>query len=120
MSLITLIKENAAVDALSRVCGLVTGLEGFQKIHKELRHPGTMRMTHVARSRNLLYSFKGIKRITKSCQICAENKPRFYKPPPATLIKATQPFKRPHLDIKSPLPSKTENKYMLTIIDEYS
>ena len=53
-------------------------------------------------------------------QICAENKPRFYKPPQATLVKATQPFERLNLDFKGTLPSKTQNKYMLTIIDKYS
>ena len=58
-------KENAAVDTLSRVCGLTTSSS-------------------------------------------------------ATLVKATQPFERLNLDFKGPLPSKTQNKYMLTIIDEYS
>ena len=66
-------------------------------------------MTHVVRSRNLPYSVEDVKRITNSCQICAENKPRFYKPPQATLVKATQPFERLNLDFKGPLPSKTQN-----------
>ena len=83
-------------------------------------HLGITRMTHVVRSRNLPYSVEDVKRIINSCQICAENKPRFYKPPQATLVKATQPFERLNLDFKGPLPSKTQNKYMLTIIDEYS
>ena len=77
-------------------------------------------MTHVVRSRNLPYSVEDVKRITNSCQICEENKPRFYKPPQATLVKTTQPFRRLYLDFKGPLPSKTQNKYMLTIIDKYS
>ena len=41
-------------------------------------------MTHIVRSRNLAYSVKDIKRIT-----CAKNKPRFYKTPSATFIKAS-------------------------------
>lgn len=113
-------KENAAVDALSRVCGLTASSSDLQSIHRELCHPGITRMTHVVRSRNLPYSVEDVKRITNSCQICAENKPRFYKPPQTTLIKATQPFERLNLDFKGPLPSKTQNKYMLTVIDEYS
>ena len=113
-------KENAAVDALSRVCGLTTSSSDLQSIYRELCHPGIIRMTYVVRSRNLPYSVEAVKRITNSCQICAENKPRFYKPPQATLMKATQPFERLNLDFKDPLPSKTQNKYMLTIIDEYS
>ena len=92
------------------VCGL----------HRELCHPGIAKMTHVVRSRNLPYSVEDVKRITNSCQICEENKPRFYKPPQAKPVKASQPFERLYLDFKGPLPSKTQNKYMLTIIDKYS
>ena len=36
------------------------------------------------------------------------------------LIKATQPFERLAIDFKGPLPSNTKNKYLLTIVDEYS
>ena len=55
------------------------------------------------------------------CRICAECKPRFYVPPEkGKLIKATQPFERLNLDFKGPLPSKSRNKYILTVVDEYS
>lgn len=47
-----------------------------------------------------------------TCQICAELKPRT-----RMVIKAIQPFERPALDFKEPLPLKTRNKYLLTIID---
>ena len=80
-------------------------------------HPGITRMTHVVQSRNLPYAVEDVKRITNSCQICAV---RFYKPTQATLVKPTQPFEKLNLDFNGPLPSKTQNKYMLTIIDEYS
>ena len=100
-------KKNAAVDALSRVCGLTTISSDLQSIHRELCHPGITRMTLVVRSRNLPYSVEDVKRITNSCQICAENKPGFYKPLQATLVKATQPFERLNLDFKGPRPSKT-------------
>ena len=113
-------KEKASVDALSRVGGLTTSSSNLQSIHRELCHPGITRMTHVVRSRNLPYSDEDVKRITNSRQICAENKPRFYKPPQVTLEKTTQPFERLKLDFKGPLPSKTQNKYMVTINDEYS
>ena len=33
-----------------------------------------------------------VKIMIRSCYICAECKPRFHKPDPAHLIKATQPF----------------------------
>ena len=112
-------KENTAADTLSRLCGL-TSSSDLQSIHRELCHPGITRLIYVVRSRNLPYSVEDVKRVTNSCQICAENKPRFYKPPQATLVKATQPFERLNLDFKGPLSSKTQNKYILTKTDKYS
>ena len=35
-------------------------------------------------------------------------------------INTTQPMERLNIDFKGPLPSATQNKYFLTIIDEYS
>ena len=71
-------KDNAAVDTLSRVCGLTTISPDLQSIYRELCHPGITRMTHVVRSRNLPYTVEDLKRINNSCQIWAENKPRLY------------------------------------------
>ena len=61
-----------------------------------------------------------IKSMTSQCRECALVKPRFYQPPNVNLIKATQPFERISVDFKGPLPSNTRNRYMLTIVDEYS
>ena len=36
------------------------------------------------------------------------------------MIKATQPVERLNIDFKGPLPTVSRNKYLLTIIDEYS
>ena len=38
----------------------------------------------------------------------------------ASIIKATQAFERISIDFKGPLPSATRNKYLLTMIEEYS
>lgn len=67
-------------------------------------------MLHSIRIRNLPFSVKDVKRLVKTCRICAEHKPRFYKPIKNKLF----------LDFKGSLPSKTSNNYILTIIDEYS
>ncbi|KER32757.1 hypothetical protein T265_01242 [Opisthorchis viverrini] len=40
--------------------------------------------------------------------------------PFGNIIKATQPFERVSIDFKGPLPSTSHNKYLLTMIDEYS
>ena len=58
--------------------------------------------------------------MTNSCPTCSELNPRFHKPSPGTLIKATQPFERLNVDFKGPLPSNICNQYLLTIVDEYS
>lgn len=48
------------------------------------------------------------------------NEANFLKSFSGQLVKATQPFERLSIDFKGPLPSNTRNKYLLTIIDEYS
>ena len=47
-------------------------------------------------------------------------KPSLHQPHNSNLIKATQSFERLGVDFKGFLPSKSTNKYILTIIDEYS
>ncbi|XP_055507517.1 uncharacterized protein LOC129706906 [Leucoraja erinacea] len=54
-----------------------------------------------------------------SCRICAELKPRFFHPEEGRLIKGTQPMERLSIDFKGPLPSSSQNVYILTIVDEY-
>ncbi|KAJ0172744.1 hypothetical protein K1T71_011883 [Dendrolimus kikuchii] len=58
--------------------------------------------------------------MTNSCRHCAEIKPRFIKSsnPGPHIIKATSPFERLSVDFKGP--SNTKNKYILTVIDEFS
>nr|XP_045591172.1 uncharacterized protein LOC123753226 [Procambarus clarkii] len=47
----------------------------------------------------------------------SELKPRFYKFDSGHLIKATQPFERLNIDFKG---SHSRNKYILTVVDEFS
>ena len=55
--------------------------------------------------------------MTASCKICAEVKPRFYKPPEMHVIKATRPMERFSTDFKGPIGNLNRNNYMLTVID---
>ena len=77
-------------------------------------------MLHFVSLKNLPYSTEEVKKVCSSCRICAELKPHFHRPQIGTLIKSTQPMERLNIDFKGPLPSATQNKYFLTIIDEYS
>jgi hypothetical protein len=111
-------RHNTVADAFSRVCGS-TKMKNLLDLHQALCHPGVTRMLHWVRSRNMPYSVEDIRSMTASCPICAELKPQFVKGH-GTLIKATAAFERISLDFKGPLPSNTRNKYLLTIVDEYS
>ena len=113
--------QNHAPDALSRCNAMQTGSpEKLLKLHESLCHPGVTRMSHFVRQKKPPYSVEEIKTMTSKCHTCAELKPRFYKDSPGTLIKATQPFERLSMDFKGPIPSRSANKYLLTVIDEYS
>lgn len=112
-------RENTVADAFSRVCAHLNSGNRLYELHNMLGHPGVVRMTHWIRMKNLPYSTNDIKNMTENCRICAEVKPR-YAITKGKLIKATAPFERLNVDFKGPLPTVTHNKYILTIIDEYS
>lgn len=111
--------QNVSADALSRVC-MSMSISKLREIHEDLCHPGVTRMAHFVKTRNLPFSINEIRKTTQSCQACAECKPSFYKPEPTRLIKATQAFERLNIDFKGPLPSAGQERYLLTILDEFS
>ena len=112
--------ENVPADTLSRAYCATVESNTLVELHKSLCHPGVSRMIHFVRSRNLPFSVEDVKRVTSTCQTCAECKPRFHRPAQAHLIKATQPFERLSIDFKGPLPTCSRNRYMFTVIDEFS
>ncbi|XP_065678454.1 uncharacterized protein LOC136093395 [Hydra vulgaris] len=64
---------------------------------------------------------KEIKRVCSNCQICSKLKPKFYRSSNVfKLIKSIRPMDRLSIDLKGPLPSNSRNKYLFTVIDEYS
>lgn len=112
-------KENGIADTMSRLCASIQGKPNLQEIHKKLCHPGVTRFYHWIKTKNLPYSIEEVRSVVSNCRVCAELKPRYcnFK---GTLIKATTPFERLNIDFKGPLPSISQNKYILTIVDEYS
>jgi len=70
--------------------------------------------------KNFPYSLADARKTVEGCRVSSEVKPNFCKPPLAQLIEATQPLERLSVDFKGPLPSSTKNRYLLTIVDEYS
>lgn len=113
--------DNLAADALSRThCASLNNMLSIKELHDNLCHPGVVRLLHFVRARNLPFSVDDVKRTVSQCEVCAELKPRFCKISTGNMIKATAPFERLNVDFKGPLPSATRNRYLLTIVDEYS
>ena len=69
---------------------------------------------------DILYLFDDVKKMTSACAICCEIKPKFFKQPFVNLIKSLQPVKRLSMDFKGPLPSKTKNYYIFTVVNKFS
>lgn len=113
--------DNHVADTLSRnfTCSISPSID-LKKLHESLCHPGCTRLYHLVRARNLPFSLEDVKHTVAHCKICAETKPRFFKPPHTPLLKATQPFERLNIDFKGPIPSSSKNKFFLTIVDEFS
>lgn len=111
--------HNIPADTFSRNTCASTVSNQLYLLHNSLCHPGVTRLNHYVKSKNLAFSLDEIREITKSCEICAKNKPKF-STQTHTLIKATQPFERLAVDFKGPLPSTNSNKYLLNVVCEYS
>ena len=92
----------------------------LHEIHENLCHPGITRLAHFVKVGNLSYSIEEVKRVCAASAVCARWKPRFYTPEAGRLVKATQPMERLSNDFKGSLRSTSKNRYLLTVIDEYS
>ena len=113
--------DNPSADCISRAyCAALSHSNSLIELHVGLCHPGVVRMNHYVKVNNLPFSINEIKQVTSQCKTCAELKPAFFKTNNPPLIKASKPLERIAMDFKGPLPSSSRNKYLLTIVDEYS
>ena len=114
-------KNNIPADMLSRAqCNALNNIGRLHEIHENLCHPGITRLAHFVKVRKLPYSIEEVKRVCATYVVCAIWKPRLYTSEAGRLVKATQPMERLSIDFKGPLPSTSKNRYLLTVIDEYS
>lgn len=113
-------EKNIVPDSFTRVYCSTISTGSLTDLHDSLCHRGFTRMCAFVHSKNLPYSVDDFKRVTNSCRICRKCKPQYFRPTKAHLIKSTQPFERLNIDFKGPLPCSSPNKYILTIIDEFS
>ena len=113
-------RENVGPHSLSRpYCGAIS-TNRLRELHVALCHLGVTSMAHFVRTKNLPYTLSEIREMTSSCKECSEVKPQFLNSHDAQFVKATQVFERLNIDFKGPLPSVSNNRYILTVIDEYS
>uniref|UniRef100_A0A2C9L369 Integrase catalytic domain-containing protein n=1 Tax=Biomphalaria glabrata TaxID=6526 RepID=A0A2C9L369_BIOGL len=113
-------KQNTVADTFTGNYLSTITRNDLKLLHTSLCHPVVTRLLHYVRTKNLPFSCDDVRTVIEQCQTCAELKPRFFRQPTGELIKATQPFERISMDFKGPLPSVSRNKYLLTIIDEFS
>lgn len=118
--------ENSAADALSRVAAHVYDSERrrqqIEHAHCALGHAGVTRlMKYIERYDASLATQADVREVVTACEICATNKPKFYKPAPGQLINATRPWQTLSVDFVGPKPPTSSGKrFILTVIDEFS
>ena len=95
-------KHNVSADALSRVYACALTMSSLAEIHDKLCHPGVTRLNQFIKSRNFPFTLNEIREICAQCKICAEIKPRFFRPPQGRLIQASRPFDRISIDFVGP------------------
>ena len=122
LNMILFIVQENLIQPWTRCLEYIANLNfsSLYEIHAGLCHPGITRTYHFIKMKNLPYSIEEVRKIVNGCRVCAEIKPRFHNPIESHLIKATQPMEHLSIDFKGPLPSSSKNKYLLTVIDEYS
>ena len=91
-------KENVPSNAFSRNSFAAVLSDSLYQLHQSLSHPGITRISNFIKVQNLPYSVEEIKRMTNTCRICCECKPRYHRPAKSHLIEATQPFERLNID----------------------
>ena len=96
-------KDNKGADTFSRIQCSAISSNGLKELHNSLCHPGTTRLSHFVRTRNLPFSMDDIKKTTSDYQVCFKLKPQFHKVQDK-LIHATQPFERLNIDSKDHYP----------------
>ena len=80
-------KENVAADVLSRVCSVGGCPSSLKGLHESLGHPGTTRLWHFVRTKNLPFPLEEVGQTCLNCHTCSVLKPRFYHPTQEHLVK---------------------------------
>lgn len=116
--------DNHAADAFSRIASVekeTLDSKSIQFFHDKFGHPGISRMnSFLSNKYNSNDVNKIIKECVSSCDICAKHKPRFPSIPVGRLVVSTFPWQRISIDFVGPKPSSSPNKFLFTVVDEFS
>ena len=93
-------EENIPADALSRLNCVTMNLKKLQDLHNSLCHSGVTRLAHFVKQPNLPFFLDQVRQVVRSCTVCAEIKPQFFKLETVHLIKATCPVEQLSFDFK--------------------
>ncbi|GAA51362.1 pro-Pol polyprotein [Clonorchis sinensis] len=102
------------------------GLFTYLRCHTWISNTITRYVDPASRGCFILFAQKfavlieNVKAVANQCSVCSKLKPRFLNHPFGSFIKAAQPFESVSIDFKGPLPPTSHNKYLLTVIGEYS
>lgn len=112
--------SNIVADTMSRIASISGNKLAI--LHDSLAHPGITRLWDYVNRHKLPYSLLDVKNVVSSCETCLTCKPKFFKPPKGSkIIRSSRPFERLAMDIVGPKTlSPRHNKYILTLVDEYS
>ena len=110
--------DNVAPDSFTCAYCLSMSTSNLTEVHNGLCHPGVTRLLHFVRTKNLPFSTEDVK---KTCSDFCRVETAIL---PSTKWQINQsdthPMERLSIDFKGPLPSATRNRYLLTVVDEYS
>lgn len=118
---------NTAADALTRGTSVVSmdhSSQLAQLRHTQYGHPGIKRLCQLLKMTGESSTMSNVeevcKKVTTTCRICSQIKPRWIKPLELHVIKSTAPWQRISVDFMTNKPNSEGYCNVLTVIDEYS
>lgn len=91
----------------------------LRKICMNLYPTGAICLVHFAQFRNLSF-LADVQKTVTTCPVPTELKPTFRKTSTGNILKVTSHYERLNVDFRRVLSSAACNKYMPTVVDEYT
>ena len=93
-------------------------IEGW---HRSLGHAGVVRLWHLLKRKNVAVDLSEVRRVCRSCAICKQVKPKYFKGDPVYTSGATQPLEKLTISVEGPiLGADKKHQFLLSVEDAYS